>query len=82
MAGKNEIFGENIKYPRQKRKAGDVITPTSSVGKANYYVRALTYCDLNKILIEDLLEILDVYPEFATNFLQTFHVTFDLRSVG
>jgi hypothetical protein len=55
---------------------------SATMGKANYYVRALTYCDLNKILIEDLVEILDVYPEFATNFLHTFHVTFNLCSVS
>ena len=52
------------------------------VGKSMYCVRALSYCDLHKIELEDLQEILDVYPEFAGGFLQKFRVTFDLRRVS
>ena len=31
-------------------------------------VRALTYCDLHKIMRDDLLEVLELYPEFAESF--------------
>ena len=53
-----------------------------AVGKSNYCVRALSYCDLHKIELQDLQEILDVYPEFAETFLQKFQVTFNLRHVS
>ena len=63
------MFGENIcKY--------------ETVGKSSCNVRALTYCDLHKIHRDDLLEILDMYPEFAENFVKNLEVTFDLRDVG
>lgn len=64
--GKDDVFGENIcKY--------------STVGKSSCNVRALTYCDLHKIHRDDLLEILDMYPEFAEQFVKNLEVTFDLR---
>jgi len=45
-------------------------------------VRALTYCDLHKILREDVLEVLDMYPEFADNFWNNLEITFNLRDVS
>ncbi len=54
----------------------------ASIGKSNYCVRALSYCDLHKIMITDLQEILDMYPEFAGDFLRKFMVTFNLRHVS
>lgn len=51
-------------------------------GKSTYCVRALSYCDLHKIMIEELLEVLVMYPEFADGFLEKFHVTFNLRAVS
>ncbi|XP_060558376.1 potassium voltage-gated channel unc-103-like [Ruditapes philippinarum] len=64
--GKDDVFGENIcKY--------------DTVGKSSCNVRALTYCDLHKIHRDDLLEILDMYPEFAEQFVKNLEVTFDLR---
>jgi CRP-like cAMP-binding protein len=55
---------------------------TGGCGKAVYSVRALTYCDLHKIAVDDLTAILDVYPEFAGDFLRQFAVTFNLRQVS
>ena len=52
------------------------------MGKSSCNVRALTYCDLHKIHRDDLLEILDMYPEFAENFVKNLEVTFDLRDVS
>lgn len=69
FVGKDDVFGENIcKY--------------STVGKSSCNVRALTYCDLHKIHRDDLLEILDMYPEFAEQFVKNLEVTFDLRDVS
>lgn len=69
VAGKDDIFGENLcRY--------------ETVGKSSCNVRALTYCDLHKIHRDDLLEILDMYPEFAEHFVKNLEVTFDLRDVS
>lgn len=48
-------------------------------GKSNADVRALSYCDLHTIQREDLLEVLDMYPEFADHFLTNLELTFNLR---
>ncbi|XP_074661271.1 voltage-gated inwardly rectifying potassium channel KCNH7-like [Tubulanus polymorphus] len=69
ILGKDDIFGEDVKE----------IYIGGQPGKSNYCVRALSYCDLHKITIDDLLETLDMYPEFADGFLHKFHVTFNLR---
>ncbi|CAM9199857.1 unnamed protein product, partial [Lampetra planeri] len=66
ILGKNDIFGESISlYGRS--------------GKSSADVRALTYCDLHKILRDDLLEVLDMYPDFADMFWNNLEVTFNLR---
>ncbi|XP_056007205.1 potassium voltage-gated channel unc-103-like isoform X4 [Ostrea edulis] len=68
ILGKDDIFGENLcRY--------------ETVGKSSCNVRALTYCDLHKIHRDDLLEILDMYPEFSEPFITNLEVTFDLRDV-
>ncbi|CAD5113617.1 DgyrCDS2780 [Dimorphilus gyrociliatus] len=71
ILGKDDMFGENVKKTWQERSK-------SEIGKSNYCVRALSYCDLHKIQLDDLKEILYVYPEFAGDFLDKFRVTFDL----
>ncbi|CAI4230766.1 unnamed protein product [Auanema sp. JU1783] len=66
ILGKDDIFGENpILY--------------DEVGKSSCNVRALTYCDLHKILRDDLLDVLDMYPEFAENFCKNLTITYNLR---
>ncbi|KAJ8284321.1 hypothetical protein COCON_G00031710 [Conger conger] len=68
ILGKNDIFGEPISlYARP--------------GKSNADVRALTYCDLHKIHRDDLLEVLDMYPDFSDNFWINLEITFNLRDV-
>ncbi|XP_022308750.2 voltage-gated inwardly rectifying potassium channel KCNH6-like isoform X7 [Crassostrea virginica] len=68
ILGKDDIFGENLcRY--------------ETVGKSSCNVRALTYCDLHKIHRDDLLEILEMYPEFSEHFVRNLEVTFDLRDV-
>ncbi|XP_050397307.2 potassium voltage-gated channel subfamily H member 6 isoform X2 [Patella vulgata] len=66
ILGKDDIFGEDIKN-------------SVGVGKSMYCVRALSYCDINKIELDDFKEILQTYPEFSESFMQLFQVTFNLR---
>ncbi|XP_015264104.1 PREDICTED: potassium voltage-gated channel subfamily H member 2 [Gekko japonicus] len=69
ILGKNDIFGEPLNlYARP--------------GKSNADVRALTYCDLHKIHREDLLEVLDMYPEFSDHFWSNLEITFNLRDTN
>ncbi|KAJ3601300.1 hypothetical protein NHX12_032272 [Muraenolepis orangiensis] len=66
ILGKNDIFGEPLSlYERP--------------GKSSADVRALTYCDLHKILRDDLLEVLDMYPDFSDLFWKNLEITFNLR---
>nr|XP_040056597.1 potassium voltage-gated channel subfamily H member 7-like isoform X2 [Gasterosteus aculeatus aculeatus] len=66
ILGKNDIFGEMIHL-------------LAKPGKANADVRALSYCDLSTIQREDLLEVIDMYPEFADYFFNNLELTFNLR---
>ncbi|XP_035525500.1 potassium voltage-gated channel subfamily H member 6 [Morone saxatilis] len=66
ILGKNDIFGEPIHLYDEP-------------GKSNSDVHTITYCDLHRILRDDLLEVLDVYPSFADNFWGNLEITFDLR---
>ncbi|XP_014348120.1 potassium voltage-gated channel subfamily H member 2 [Latimeria chalumnae] len=69
ILGKNDIFGEPLNlYARP--------------GKSNADVRALTYCDLHKIHREDILEVLDMYPEFSDHFWSSLEITFNLRDTN
>ncbi|XP_076361648.1 voltage-gated inwardly rectifying potassium channel KCNH6-like isoform X2 [Tachypleus tridentatus] len=66
ILGKNDVFGEN-----------PCIYQT--VGKSSCNVRALTYCDLHKILRDDLLDVLELYPEFYDSIKNNMDITFNLR---
>ncbi|KAM8905580.1 voltage-gated inwardly rectifying potassium channel KCNH7-like isoform 1-T1 [Spinachia spinachia] len=66
ILGKNDIFGEMIHL-------------FTKPGKSSSDVRALSYCDLHTIQREEILEVLDMYPEFADHFLTNLELTFDLR---
>uniref|UniRef100_A0A1B0CAV1 Cyclic nucleotide-binding domain-containing protein n=2 Tax=Lutzomyia longipalpis TaxID=7200 RepID=A0A1B0CAV1_LUTLO len=64
--GKDDIFGENPCI-------------YTTLGKSNSNVRALTYCDLHKIHREDLLDVLDLYPEFYESFINNLEITYNMR---
>jgi hypothetical protein len=90
LPGKDDIFGDSLQHVylgcelahcTSFSKLRQSATANNVVGKSVFSVRALSYCDLHKIGIEDLCAILDVYPEFAGDFLQKFTVTFNLRKV-
>ncbi|NP_001036187.2 potassium voltage-gated channel subfamily H member 2a [Danio rerio] len=69
ILGKNDIFGEPINsYARP--------------GKSSADVRALTYCDLHKIHRDDVLEVLEMYPEFSDYFWSNLEITFNLRDTN
>ncbi|XP_047432558.1 potassium voltage-gated channel subfamily H member 7 isoform X2 [Mugil cephalus] len=66
ILGKSDIFGEMIHlYAKPGKSCADV--------------RALSYCDLHTIQREEILEVLDMYPEFADHFLTNLELTFNLR---
>lgn len=67
-AGKNNIFGEPINLYTEP-------------GHCNADVRTLTYSDLHQIQRDDLLEVLDMYPDFAESFWRNLEITFNLREV-
>ncbi|KAF4525067.1 hypothetical protein B566_EDAN001981 [Ephemera danica] len=68
ILGKDDIFGEN-----------PCAHPT--LGKSSCNVRALTYCDLHKIHRDDLLDVLDLYPEFSEAFSNNLEITFNMRDI-
>lgn len=68
FVGKDDIFGENP-------------CAHATIGKSKCNVRALTYCDLHKIHRDDLLDVLELYPEFYTCFTNNLEITFYLRDV-
>ncbi|KAM4623663.1 voltage-gated inwardly rectifying potassium channel KCNH2-like [Polymixia lowei] len=69
ILGKNDIFGEPINL-------------YAHPGKSSADVRALTYCDLHKMHREDMLEVLDMYPEFCDYFWSNLEITFNLRDTN
>ena len=68
LLGKGDTFGE-------------IMRENKLMGKSCATVRALTYCDLHKIHAEDIIEILEMYPEYARGFWSNLDLTFDLREV-
>ncbi|XP_059893420.1 potassium voltage-gated channel subfamily H member 6-like [Gadus macrocephalus] len=66
---KNDIFGEPIHLHDEP-------------GKSSSDVSAITYCDLHSIPREDLLEVLDIYPDFANTFWTNLEITLDLRCIA
>ncbi len=72
--GKDDVFGEDLKK--------SYFDPRRTVSKSGYTVRAMSYSDMHRIRIDDLQSIMDSYSEFATDFLQKFGVTFNLKKVS
>ncbi|KAL4216320.1 Potassium voltage-gated channel subfamily H member 7 [Mactra antiquata] len=66
ILGKDDIFGGDLK-------------DLESSGKSLYFVRALSYCDINKIELSDLKKTLCSYPEFSHEFMNRIQVTFNLK---
>lgn len=52
------------------------------MGRSACRVRALTYCDLHRVLRDDLKDVLELYPEFCHNFTRNLDLAFNLRDVS
>jgi potassium voltage-gated channel Eag-related subfamily H protein len=58
---------------------GDSFWKDNAIGQSAANVRALTYCDLNTIKRDKLLEVLDFYQAFANSFARNLILTYNLR---
>ncbi|XP_029445137.1 potassium voltage-gated channel subfamily H member 8 [Rhinatrema bivittatum] len=68
ILGKGDLIGANLSIKDQ-------------VIKTNADVKALTYCDLQCIILKGLYEVLDFYPEYAHKFVDDIQqdLTYNLR---
>ncbi|KAE8596680.1 hypothetical protein XENTR_v10016197 [Xenopus tropicalis] len=68
ILGKGDLIGANLSIKDQ-------------VIKTNADVKALTYCDLQCIILKGLYEVLDFYPEYAHTFVEHIQqdLTYNLR---
>lgn len=68
FTGKGDLIGANLSIKDQ-------------VIKTNADVKALTYCDLQCIILKGLYEVLDFYPEYAHKFVDDIQqdLTYNLR---
>ncbi|XP_053718415.1 potassium voltage-gated channel subfamily H member 8 [Synchiropus splendidus] len=68
ILGKGDLIGANLSLDDR-------------VIKTNADVKALTYCDLQCINLKGLYEVLDLYPEYSTHFVQDIQqdLTYNLR---
>ncbi|XP_006029120.1 potassium voltage-gated channel subfamily H member 8 [Alligator sinensis] len=68
ILGKGDLIGANLSIKDQ-------------VIKTNADVKALTYCDLQCIILKGLFEVLDFYPEYAPKFVEGIQhdLTYNLR---
>lgn len=68
LLGKGDLIGANLSIRDQ-------------VIKTNADVKALTYCDLQCIILKGLFEVLDLYPEYAHKFVEDIQhdLTYNLR---
>ncbi|XP_048366434.1 potassium voltage-gated channel subfamily H member 8 [Sphaerodactylus townsendi] len=68
ILGKGDLIGANLAIRDQ-------------VIKTNADVKALTYCDLQCIILKGLFEVLDLYPEYAHKFVEEIQrdLTYNLR---
>lgn len=73
--GKNDAFGEDLRQTYKLHLANEL-----SSFKSAYSVRALAYCDFHEMLIDDLMKVFNIYPEFAVEFLRKFTVAVNFRS--
>jgi len=66
VSGKGDVFG-------------DQFWKESTIVQSAANVRALTYCDLNVIKRDKLLEVLNFYQAFALSFSRNIQLTYNLR---
>ncbi|VDP00585.1 unnamed protein product, partial [Schistosoma curassoni] len=59
---------------------GQPIFKDTDVGQSAASVRALTYCDLQCIKRDKLIDILKFYSQFAVSFSRTLVLSYNLRN--
>ena len=69
--GKGDAFGDGV--------SESIARPIAA--QSMYQVKALSYCDLNKISVREIAEIIAIYPDFGDSVLREFNLTFQLQSV-
>ena len=72
IPGKGDLFGTDI-HPLVQDKNVKI--------RSDCDVKSLTYCDLQCIFLRGLLEVLEVYPDFAEKFAEDIphDLTYNLR---
>ena len=68
-----------ITFPGKGDVFGDAFWECESLGHSGFHVRALTYCDLNSIKWNSLIQVLNFYESFAKSFRKLMLLTFNLR---
>ena len=58
------------------------LTDFTGLFRSSAKVTALTYCDLHKIMHDDVIEVLKMFPEHAREFWENLHLTYDLRETS
>ena len=56
LTGKGDLFGTDLSF-------------TEKMVKSSSDVKSLTYCDLQCIQLDGLMEVLAMYPEYAEKFI-------------
>ena len=69
---------QNLCFLGTKCVFGERLFDRKMMGKSQYDVRSLTYCDLHKISRKDLFEVFENYPEFQDQFWMNLDLGFDL----
>jgi len=77
------VIVDNVTTRRCGKGKGDVFGDQfwreSTIVQSAANVRALTYCDLNVIKRDKLLEVLNFYQAFALSFSRNIQLTYNLR---
>lgn len=80
VSGSLEVVqdGEILAFLGTNDVCGDSHWKETRLGKSVVHVRALTYCDIHTINVDDLLKVLEFHKPFAITFSRNLCLTFDL----
>ena len=70
--------GEILAFLGKNDVCGDSRWQETRLGKSVVHVRALTYCDIHCINVDNLLNVLEFHKPFAVTFSRNLCLTFDL----
>ena len=80
VSGSLEVVqdGEILAFLGNNDVCGDSHWKETRLGKSVVHVRALTYCDIHTINVDDLIKVLEFHKPFAITFSRNLCLTFDL----